>query len=258
MFISPSNLESTRREYQPEYRNVASPGLLESVCREIGQLLFIRRTGSTDTSHAQSTEKPKGVIWPVRKIYVPPESLGEIISGIVLSFFGLWYVLSLLLSASVVEIRLGLFFAPLIGWLVVDTAKALYYRRFPDRQKSILLDVDRLTQDPDHDQLPKAICYEQIYMARLYGKTGAVEIKYFPYDTRTGALNLSCLRSIVWPKTEDNLGLCEDIERRCTGPVPSQRAQIAFAVWKIGKIILMLLSIPAYLFFVGILIAIFT
>jgi hypothetical protein len=258
MFIPPSNLESTRREYQPEYRKLASPSPVEGFWREVIQILFAKRADSTENIPAQSTEKLKGAIWPVRKIYVPPESLGEIISGIVLSSLGLWYVVSLLLSANMVEIRRGLFFAPLVGWLVVDTVKMLYYRKFPERQKSILLDVDRLVLDPDHNPLPKTIYYEQIYTAGVYGKTGAVGIKYFLYDTHTGALNLSCLRSIVLPKTEDNLGLCEEIERRCTGPLPSQRAQIAFAVWNIGKIVLMLLSIPAYLFFAGILMAIFT
>lgn len=258
MFIPPSNLESKRREYHPEYRKLASPGLLESFWREIGLILFTTRVDSPELTQVQATEKPRGIIGPVRKIYVLPESSGEIISGLVLSVGGLWYVISLLLSANVVEIRYGLFFAPMVGWLVVDTVKALYYRKFPQRQKSILLDADRLVLNPDHDPLPKTIYYEQICMARLYGKTGVVEIKYYLYDIQTGALNLACLRSTVLPKTEDNLGLCEEIDRRCTAPYPSQRAQIALALWKIGKMALMLLAIAAYLLFVGVLEVIFT
>jgi hypothetical protein len=133
-------------------------------------------------------------------------------------------------------------------------------------QASIVLDVDRLILNPDNDPLPKAIYYEQICMVELYGtqkesvyrRTGPVEIKYYLYEEQTGALNLSRLRSIVLPKTQDNFGLYDEIQQRSSGPAPDWQARIALTIWQLVHIALWLLAIPLYFLAVGIVAAILT
>lgn len=88
--------------------------------------------------------------------------------------------------------------------------------------------------------------------------SGSIEVDYYLYDGQTGALNLSRLRSIVLPKTEDDVSLCDEIRRRSFGPAPSRQARIGLVVWQLFRITLMLLAVPLYILVVGVIVVIVT
>lgn len=255
MFIPPSVMEGSKPEYRPEPFASAQPTLtVESLISS-----FATMGDSTGTIESQVSGGQGRLTWSVRKIRADTESKVVILLSLIMWSLCLLAMVSLLQSQQVVDIRRGLFYTPLVLWLLVISLKELYYWKFPERRDSILLDTDRLVLNPDRSPMPKTILYEQICTVSLpSARSGPVAVKYYLYDQQTGALNLSRLRSIVLPKTEDDAGLNDEILQRSSGPTPDQKARIGLTIWELGQIGLKLLVIPAYFLAVGIVAAIVT
>ena len=253
MFIPPSMMEGSKPEYRPEPFAPALP----SISAEALVASFTSIRDSTGTVESQVSGGQGRLIWPVKRIRGVTESIVVILLSLIMWSLCLLGMVSLLQSHQVVDIRRGLFYTPLNLWLLGISLTELYYWKFPERRNIILLDTDRLVLNPDRSPMPRAILYEQICTVRLSSaRSGPVTIKYYFYDNQTGALNLSRLRSIVLPKTEDDGGLYDEILQRSSGPIPDQKARVGLTIWELGQIGLKLLVIPAYFLVVGIVTAI--
>jgi len=93
MFIPPSTLESSGHEYQSEP--------------------FVSNDETTEVIESDVSGGAGGLIWPIKKFDAKLESWGGIIVGLITSLLCLWYVASLVQSSNVVEVRRGLFLAPI-------------------------------------------------------------------------------------------------------------------------------------------------
>jgi hypothetical protein len=78
--------------------------------------------------------------------------------------------------------------------------------------------------------------------------SGPIVINYYDYDEQTGAVDLSRLRSLVLPKTEDDANLCNEIGHRSFGPAPGRQARIGLAIRQCWRLALLLLAVLLYVF----------
>ena len=242
MSIPPSMLKSLGREYRPE--PFASS---------------VERTASV-VSHLSSGRA--GVSWPVTKFDVTPKSSAELTSALFVSLVGLYLVANAIWHNGANGIRSGTMLGPLCLWILFDTLKTLRRKYSLDWYESVILEMDRLVHIRGHEQESKSIYFEQICTVKLrtvrakpslfdkeneWAEVGPIEVDYYLYDRQTGSLNLSRLRSIVLPKTDDDAGLYDEIRRRSFGPPPGPLARIGLAIRQYCLMALLLLALPLYL-----------
>jgi len=201
----------------------------------------------------------EGVVHPIKKFAIMPESLAGLFSILIISLVGLGCLLANVMSSGgATRIQSLVALAPFCLWLCFHAVKGLRRRSSFDWCDHVTLDTDRLICEQGHRREPKTIHYEQICAVKLrivrnkeieQTEAGPVEVNYYEYDKQTSALNLSRLRSIVLPKTEDDAILCSEIRHRSFGPSPNHQARIGLAVWQIA---LWLLPVLLYLLYVEI------